>query len=272
MKLWLPDFKTKPPFGMATLDWSNPLSMGLVHCVLFNERAGATAYDIGPSRTAGGFNNGVAWVANGVSFDGTDDFVQYTPTADLTLDNALGLSVVVGLRVIDSSSWRFISTYNVSKPYQFYIGGGTKVGGYIVTHDGSVYNETTTGKFTNNIDYTFAMTYDGAHTHVYINGVEQSTAQALTGTLSCDSGTNLWIGSNNGGNYFQGYIYFHYLYSRALSVPELVRLNADPYCFFSRIENLNYKAGGGAAETILADKWYAVPNQPRPQKYEIVSY
>ena len=69
---------TKPSVGYG-VDWSDPISKGLVGCWLFNEGAGAFAFDIA-RKNKGTLTNGPTWTSGrfgkGLSFDGTNDYVS----------------------------------------------------------------------------------------------------------------------------------------------------------------------------------------------------
>jgi hypothetical protein len=71
--------------------------------------------------------------------------------------------------------------------------------------------------------YSSCGTYDGSNVRIFINGVEDGTAGALTGTMP-NNGSNLTIGRRDDGFYFPGKIDDVRIYNRSLSQNEIQQL------------------------------------------------
>ena len=231
---------TKPSVGYG-VDWSDPISKGLVGCWLFNEGAGAFAFDIA-RKNKGTLTNGPTWTSGkfgkGLSFDGTNDYVNIGDVLDQT--GSFSLSAWVK-RAGDSPTGRAgtIVGKEMASTAQFMLeiidsSEGTSPNTVrFITFGLAVISVYSTQTITNGQWYHIVATFDSSSItqKIYIDGVQNAT-QTTTGTMTANSDT-LKIGYSQGtgasNNYFFGVIDDVRIYNRALSAGEVKRLYSEPF-------------------------------------------
>ena len=201
-------------------------------CVLslnFNDNNGTVARD-GSFSGNDGTIDGVTWQDEGwVSFDGTNDYVDCTASADFDFTTNLTLSAWVKANSI--SGWpRIISKFGVSPaPYSGYemlIGSpGSDKLTFGVNIDGTFYAMFGTKVLSTNTWYYLVITYDGSVAKFYIDGEEDSCGSGNCNQVGSiiTNNENLqigrWPGDSDG--YFNGSIDDVRVYNRVLSAQEI---------------------------------------------------
>jgi len=231
--LWHP--YEKPMYGVL-LNPYHPLAQGLIGCWLFNEGGGNTVFDLsgyGNHGTLGGSTK-PSWQVGikglGMYFDTAGSYIN---TGSDSILNPLHQISIAAL--IYPTGWgsgnnfgriiqRFDGTTTAYDLYLRYTGNFrfAASGDFVQTADGSISLDN---------PYLLVGTYDGSNLNAYING-NLSASEPETGDIySVD--TDTVIGNNNDFNRtFAGYIFFVFLYERALSSSEVAQLYENPYCMF----------------------------------------
>lgn len=213
----------KPPAGYA-VDWSDPISKGLVGCWLFNEGAGKTLYDLA-QKNHGSFINSPTWspgkLGPAVSFVAASS--QYVTTGNVPANwaNANDFSLYVRFRSTSiSASQALLSERNA--------GNGSVL--YLASSKLTFWNSKALASPNTLLSNT---SYDALITHpangtitMYTNGVSVAT-ESSPGTMT--SSSNFDIGRFDNSNYFGGLIEVARLYKRALTGGEASRLYSEPF-------------------------------------------
>ncbi len=253
-------WNTKPPLG-STLDYSHPLSQGLVGCWLMNERGGALASDL--SRNIKPQNT------NGANFY-TQQFqglrsIGYVKGIFVTVPNiyktgantiiwsgmVLGNAIVAGVSLL---SILYDSAY--SSPYASIEirRSNTSTGiGFNYNLDGVFISGATLGIETiiHNKKYVYGLVIKNGFQGKYVNGILVNSATA-SGVITYSSTSNLNIGRygslSRDANDLTEYAY---VYNRALSPSEIQSLYVAPYQMIKpRRIVFGYETGGSVNETI----------------------
>lgn len=215
----------KPPLG-SQINWSHPLSQGLVGCWLMNEGGGTIAKDLA--------SNIYSWIAVPAR-SRLDSFGYY-------VDGTFGIGSE-GLQITYSSKFDLINDITVvcgCKPTT----GGTNQGIWfrntlgtfrldIVTNNlrlsrGNVAVMVQTAYTPDSKYHVFAATSRKSRQYIYIDGLSKATA---TDATDFSQGTDIAIigADTTNTRMFLGYIYFFYLYNRVLSLQEIQSLYVAPY-------------------------------------------
>lgn len=227
----------KPSIG-ASIDWGDPINIGLFDCWLAN--AGAGAKFVGLARRASGefAGAGATWTnslfGKGVNLSGAaggyiGSFPANVPlptTAASITAWAQNISNVNGYSPILTRTYG--STH--SSPYHtFKLGanfaGNGKFNCEVSTATVSDQSTAAPNGYTDKVWYFVACTYDGVNVKLYINGLLVATT-ATTGAFVYGSGGFIRIGANaSGAEQFMGNIdNLRFYHARALRPPEIRRL------------------------------------------------
>ena len=222
----------KPMMGQQ-IDWSNPLSKGLVGYWLMNEGTGNTVQDLSGNGNTGTLVADTHWVPGKfgpcLSFDGTGDYVNiptspiFNAMEELTFSGWIkrsGLENPV-IELYNSTTDRiYLSCSAVTIWVHNDIGdsGGTQYG--------------SSAAIDANTWYFITWTYDSTKvSKLYINGVQTGSTTTLSKSLSdLVDGFSLYIGFEDKNNeYFNGSISDVSVYNRALSAGEITKLYNNPF-------------------------------------------
>lgn len=164
--------------------------------------------------------------ALGYTFDGVDDYVDVGNALSLNITQAITISAwikstsVTGNAVIVGKS-----TPTVAEPFYIYTlqRSGTSI--KLVLSIGGVRIEKLEGVVSIGTWYYIVGVYNGSYMNIYINGVQNGTAQAQTGSINTNS-INVNIGRflADNSDYFSGSIGEVRIYNRALSQAEITSL------------------------------------------------
>ena len=232
----------KPTLSQAAINYSNPLSKGLVGCWLMNEGGGSLAFDIA-SRRNGTFTSGPVWVMgkNGtsISFDGVDDYLQVGSPGLLSLTGEMSIvalikpsSVAAGTKCIASH------TNSVGNHFQWEFEINRTAGKLsFIQGSASTFIGTANTALSANTWYHVAAVRKGSTGSWTINFYVDGKADGSpTGTADPgNTGTVRLAGETIvGGRTFPGLIDHILIYSRALSSQEVRALYVDPYRFLKK--------------------------------------
>lgn len=225
------DWYQKPPLG-SQINWSHPLSQGLVGCWLINEGGGKKTIELVNGKL-GSILDKCSWgtkKALGLKFDGTDSyvstlwgskivteltvFVYYNPTAYDANNNIL---------FTDSSD-----AVNIHAAY-------TGAGVYFYVRSSAAGDGVLGGTLTLGQDHQVVGTYttNGQNNRkLYVDGKYIGQGQNYSGTVSL--GTNAYFGCHKNGptiHPFNGLIYMVAFWKRKLRLSEIQSLYVSPYQF-----------------------------------------
>ena len=198
-----------------------------------------------------------AWNASGrlggaSTFDGSNDYIQVNDSN--SLDGSLTRFTILAWVYVNKS---VDMSYFVSKEkdtgasgsYGLYMdcATGCKYGFDFFSNSDNDY-VMADANLTNNTWAHLAGTWDGSNIRLYVNGIQQSSTPAVTGTSVNNTNYNLTIGlaANYAAPYFNGSIDEVRIYNRALSAQEILlhyqseftKYNSSQYRFYANVTNL----------------------------------
>lgn len=260
--LILPSRRGVQPQHPVEVDWSNPLTSGLVLDIGANTALRDVVSGRAPSWTAGAaeytsnkYGRAVNFAADVVSFGDVEFFPSSTATF-LIVDKPATLTQAAGLvnkRLSASSQHSFSIGYNYNSSSELCIDIGSATGSAVaISYRFSLSKFSTNGNI-------IAVVIDvsagsGAKVRLFVNGVEEtSKTVAIDTVLAAIPNTTapFELGRvNNGAIYYTGHISKVAAWSRALSASECKAISADVWQLSSRsnrgIYFLPSDAGGGA--------------------------
>ncbi|QQG44288.1 MAG: DUF2341 domain-containing protein [Candidatus Roizmanbacteria bacterium] len=236
------------------------LSNGLVGYWKMDETASPAVDSSGNGNSGtwtGDATSAVGKFGNGVTLDGTGDYVSLGNPAVLRYGSAITLSVWVKPTV----------TLQSGSPAESFIRKESGWSGYDLFYDGTngrimaiLDNGTFNGYVTYNTNltagtwYHIVLTYDNSTGVIYVNGA-QAASRSFATTVA-DSGVNLTLGAADGGSSaFNGVLDEARIYNRALSpgeVSQLYNWAPGPLAYWNMDEasgNLTDSSGNGYTGT-----------------------
>ena len=160
----------------------------------FNETAGTNAYDDSDNGNNGTLMNGPTWTTgvdgNAIQFDGSNDYVQIENSDS---DDGSNIGTLLGDGSFSASLWYKASANPGSNDWDFLIDQRVSDNygdGWYIFNDGRDSNKlsfviadssstevkaTSSTQIATNIWYHVAVTYNGTHSKLYINGVLENT-------------------------------------------------------------------------------------------------
>jgi hypothetical protein len=237
---------TKPPLG-AKINWSHPLSKGIVGCWLFNEGMGDKVYDSSgngntgtlsgfshPSTPTSGWNPGKFGKA--IAFDGSNDYIICTANSSaIKLSDTSSFSLIswVNPSVINNNMlyvgeyptspqgvFLYVLGHNNNKAF-FYIEKKNILGTAIIST-----NDIEIGK-----NICVCGTYNGNILNLYVNGIVASSPVTKTFTGSTTNSGIIQMGKYVLN--YTGKISHNIIYNKCLSPSEVLQLYQEPFCMFN---------------------------------------
>ncbi len=227
---------------IVTVSNSSLLTMALP----LNEGSGTAAGDISGNNHPGTLTNSPTWGAGkygqGLTFNGTNNYVNVPDHADFTLDPTQNYTWSLWLKNNNFNEWSTVMSHTLdgNNFFYFYAHTTTDPDGGPVTNGLSVYWWTGGGAnklgvhSTNNVLTAgvwshVAITYDASQAQsnrftIYVNGVDVTNRSDIgsSGTLTLINPTNIRIGSNQPfGEYLNGSVDEVRYYKRLLLQPEI---------------------------------------------------
>lgn len=161
--------------------------------------SGTSAYDTSGNNNIGTLTNGPVWTrgkySNGVSFDGTDDYISVADSSSLSPTSAITLSTWVLLDTITSTA-DVISKYlgaDTRRGYLIRLSSGEVQ--FLLSSDGT--NATvwdTDYALSTKQWYHLALTADGSNMRLYVNGILSGSNPHAAGIV--DNSEKLFIGAS----------------------------------------------------------------------------
>lgn len=222
-------FQQMPMLG-EQVDWSNPLSKGLIGLWLMNEGSGNTVFDLSGNGNHGEFQGDEYWQpglhGQAIYFPGVTDWIDVGDKP--TLEGMTQLTIVASVRADDASSQQTVISKPNSWALEVYLDRmrfRTWTAGEVSTF--SIEPSVFDGVWTQ-----IAGVYDGVDNHTFVNGILHISANQ-TGTLRSNS-NKIGIGSYSLAPTvleFKGLIEYIYVYNHALSASEIAQLYQEPFTF-----------------------------------------
>ncbi len=252
----------------------------LIAALPMNETTGTATADISGLNHPGTLVNGPVWAAgkygNGVTLDGTNDYINIADHNDFSLDPAQSYTWSGWVKNTSFREWSTVwsQTLDGNNFFYFYAHTSTDPDGGPVTNGISVYwwangGTNKLGAHSNNNVLTagvwshVAITYDASQPQnnrftIYVNGVDVTvrTDVSSTGTLPAINPTNIRIGSNQPfGEYLVGSVDEFRFYKRLLSAAEVNTDMNSPLApdITAPTVNITAPAAGNVSGTLNVD-------------------
>jgi hypothetical protein len=210
----------KPPSGVA-IDWSHPLSRGLIRRWLSNEASGTVLVDscCGDKITLSGVNWSPSARGMVPRFDGSSSIGNFNYIPGITTGSSYSISLWLNA---PSGNGGLINISNSGTNRNGILLYNSNLGvGY---YNGSAYVETSAAITLGSWHHVVLVNLAGAVSG-YLNGIP------MTGPSQSRLGNSEnAIGWNSNAGYFTGLIDDISVYNRALSPSEVVQLCGEPYC------------------------------------------
>ena len=228
---------TQKPYRGMQLNKAHSLARGLVGCWVMNERTGDKVFDLSGNGNHG-TNNGADWVADGLDFNGTSDYVDCGNAIGETIESADAFSFIARVKCDNLASDNAVvsrwGTVAAERQFIMWMDTGDGADGWaIATYDGSTYHisGTTVASATQGVYQNVVATFDGSTQKIYVDSIERDSD---SGAIQGVSTTNVRIGEEYTGKNFNGIMQYVYIYNRALSAEEVSWLNREPYAMFEQ--------------------------------------
>ena len=225
----------KPMLGQQ-IDWSNPLSKGLVGYWLMNEGTGNTVVDLsGYSGTLDSWTGALQWAAGKFGpclyFNGDDAYIQSSISPQYGPTTAFTVSMWI-MPTADNYAETLIGWNEHGGSYGIRIwldpvnGSDSAIGVYLRTVGT---NTGTTSQFALNQWHHLCVTYDGAVIKYYRNAHEDDS-DVDSGVLDYAYTDPITLGADyDGTGLYEGYMDDVLVYNRALSASEVTDLCSNPF-------------------------------------------
>lgn len=214
--------------------FKNPNNLGLLGYWSFNEGTSTVVSDFSGNGNFGTTTNishpatatsgwGLGRFGYAMKFDGVNDAVDIADSSSLNPTSQITISAWVKPTGVCSTSGYFVSKSNPGSYYLRFQGGGAgcMLRFQVITGAGTVTLDSATGVMVPGVWQYVVGTWDGANMRGYRNGVLVSGPTAQTGTIAANV-SNIQIGNAAGVLPFNGLIDEVKIYSRALSVSEIL--------------------------------------------------
>lgn len=244
--------RTKPPVG-SSMDWSHPLSKGVVGRWLMNENAGSRIIDI-TGKNHCTLYNGVTWKNNQageIVLNGTNQYAQKTPAIGLAIEK---FSIVAWIYPTSFPSYQRIIYIGGFSDLDQRISFITNPSGKLcyVINNGSQWGSVSAQALSANAWQMVVITYSCQTTLYYIDG--KLDANSYTDTTVPSYLTDYFIIGflpSNSSQWFAGSISQIIVYNRVLSKNEIASLYSNPYSgILRRRQNLMIAVSTSSIKTI----------------------
>lgn len=241
--LWS-DPRVKPPYGAAAVDWSHPLSAGLLACWLFNEGIGPAQSIAGSPRSIVLQNAATTWGPTeadiglvSVATAGTTQGGILSPT--LTIAAGAAFSVRIRFTNRGSDDWCSLLTVGnrgmvlVAAHVYWFSGDADGINGSLTPALGVVH------------DSLFTRVAAGS-TALYVDGTPDGTNTGGGGAYGLDR-----IGNDQFSESFVGNHHTMQVWDRVLPADYALWLAAEPYAFLRPALRRRYFVAGAAAGSVV---------------------
>lgn len=249
-------WSSKPPQG-SQIDWSNPITRGLVGCWLMNEGSGNIVKNI--ALNSNGINVGAFWTSSqkgvGLSFI-TDDYIEVSASNSLNITGNISIISIAKMNTL-------LSTDDNECFFGHYQNGGAYPGYSFSTTSQIALSNVRRLQFWNGVAWTtstvdnniilglfrqYAVTLKGSSLLFFVNGTPVGSPIGSIAAPNSYSGIGRIGKQTDDSHPLDGVILSLYVYSRALSPSEIQQLYVEPYCFIKPTTDWNMiKAAVAAA-------------------------
>lgn len=228
----------KPMLGKQ-IDWSHPLTNGLVGCWLMNEGSGDIIQDLSGNGNTGSFVADTHFVPGkfgpALNFDGTGDYVKCGLMPAVEGIGALTVSCWVKVPGTPASTQMIVSKRGEANDRCFYLhvrSSTTVFFGVYDSGDGESLAQKTNALVPGTWNHIVGV-YDGANVRVYADTIPGADV-VQTGVTDAST-QELAIGADKGdvgGDNWLGQIDNVKIWNRALSASEVALDYREPFCMF----------------------------------------
>lgn len=232
---YLRGFGRRKPGAWARIDWTHPLTRGLIGCWLFNECGGTTIRDIGKNGVAGTLNS-ATWTTGNFCSSALNFSSAYVSFGNPTSAQLTTWTVAGWVRPTSLSATQCLVNNGTNTQRNYYLGTNASAGARLYLTQGASNYLGFEGvqALSTNTWYHLAGTYNNATLALYVNGVLDNSA-SISGAPDVGAG-NLFVGSLDGTNeLFPGKIDTFLIYNRGLSAGEVKQLYQQPFCFLKQV-------------------------------------
>lgn len=235
------------------INWSSPISRGLVACFPFNEASGTTACN--PALTSYGTLYGGAKRSSGprgrsVFFDGSDDYMETSHNELINFDSTSPFSITFWIKMTNPANGAIIIEKLTAAPtytgYQIHINSGGVAIFYCVDYSGGNRIITAYPEITQNDGkwHHIAITYNGNTSYtgigLFTDGVVGSNdllTGGVSGSMKNTIPLNIARRRSSNNNYFNGSLSLINIYNRVLSPTEVLASYRSPGSMFLQPRN-----------------------------------
>lgn len=217
-----------------------------------NEGSGTRFYNLANKKEFN-FTSGCNWSGGGINFNGSSDYA--TDSVNLGLDLSPQMSKVISFRQTNSLSDRVLVDQefgnNINSGFACLTGDHfTRVEFNTAGESDLFYGAT---DLVNR--YQLAWTYDESELRAYRNGKFITSNSVVGDLIEHDHVSVIGRRHTTPGYYFNGFIYYYYIYNRGLTSSEIAWLYRDPYAMFEQPSSVWYgfEEEAGGLEKALSD-------------------
>jgi hypothetical protein len=227
----------KPPPGVLQQP-AHPLAQGLTACWLLNEGAGSITHDYAHALSAVG-NPAPAWGPDRCDFNGADQVFLGDITIDLETDFTVVAKVCADPVSLEHAAvgigdptygCRFVLGYFTSGRYRCLFREDDNSNIVNVYNSGDEFDD---GR-PHQIAFSFAKSIDTYYCVADATVVNSSAPWAYTAIHASKVSIGSAYYGGNLANYWPGSVYYVYIYRRALTPGEIIRLYHEPFAMFER--------------------------------------
>jgi hypothetical protein len=218
----------KPPLG-TQLDWSNPLTQGLIFCTPFNEMAGFPQEQIKQKKFA--THTGV-WQTNGVRYNGTSVFSTISGYGSNT-DFSIFTVAYHGGTAANRSMVDQDGASGLARRFQYRVDSAQKFNFTIFNTSQSALNIVCNTAIPANTMFTACGVLSGNTGTAYANNYLPATGTITAPTVGLLDTQDIYIGKRTTSTQaFDGIISFILIFNRAISKAEYQQLAVNPWQIF----------------------------------------
>lgn len=231
-------YHNKPPMGWP-LDWSSPLSKGLVSLWLMNESSGNRVQDLSGNGNTGSYTGTPEWNAGFYGPQVRCDDDQYITFANKATDYITDKMTVVWIgtpaQLTADRRYFFVGQYTTPNLNDYgwglYINNSPYPPSFYIRTAGGVVTSDATSSLVVGQKVVIVGVYDGANLSIYVNGVLEDSGDAQTGNV--DNNFPLVLGGAWwDGKYADIKTDVFSIYNRALTTGEIAQLCREQFGMF----------------------------------------
>ena len=225
--------RQKPPLG-ARIDWSHPLARGLVGCYLLNENIGTKVNDLSQRETGTISGPDCYWNNDALRFS-LGDYVECGTTP--YINQQFTIAFKMKMNSTPGNYPTFLSKRNTYATMEWELFYYISVGKISFWFGNSGANHIDFTGFTPQVGIKYSIVVR-RHNDVFTEFVDGELRSTQTNSNPIpDTGTEKLrfgvLGGDSTTEYLDGWLWYVYIWNRALSEAEIKLLHKDPYCFIT---------------------------------------